>query len=159
MRTARALTDHVLWCGGACMACMPPTTHAPHHACPPTHVPPAVHAPAMHPLPCTAPLPRMPPCHACPPLPHTPPATHAPCHTCPPVAVTRDIQNVPTQGCGRFGFYTIFLHYTYLDIFAFFKVLFFFRFRLRLSYCGEWGFDSEIFQSKRTNSQVCWRVW
>ena len=86
MWTARSFTlyrSHCICQGGACVACMPPTTHAslphtpplathaPHHACPP-HMPPR-HA---CPPPCTPPA-----MHA--PLPHTSPATHAPCHAYP----------------------------------------------------------------------------
>ena len=80
MRTARSLTVYHCRsaCWGMCMACMPPATHAPCHACPP-----AMYTPHhTHPLPC------MPHCHACP-LSHMPPTTHAPTthaphHTCPP---------------------------------------------------------------------------
>ena len=56
MRSARSLTvSRSIWVGGACHACpaathtplpcMPPATHAPHHACPPPHAPPTMHPP------------------------------------------------------------------------------------------------------------------
>ena len=71
-------------------SCMPPTIHAPYHACPPPTTP----LPCMPPC-HTRPLPHMPPHHACP-----LPAMHAPslpcmppsCQACPPV-------NRMTDGC------------------------------------------------------------
>ena len=63
MRTTSSLNVSRSICRGAYVPCMPPATHAPHHAQPLPHMPPATHnPPAMHA-----------PHHTCPPAIHTPP--------------------------------------------------------------------------------------
>ena len=97
MRTTRSLTisPYLVVCAMyAPLPCMsplpnmPPTMHAPCHACPLPHMPPA-----MHPLPCTPchafPPPCMPPCHA-----HTHPATHALLPCTPPCGQTDTCKNI-----------------------------------------------------------------